>query len=148
MADISGYGLSVRIVASNSFPAGFEITQFADDADPLDLEEIEISGSAMGLNGDLVTWVTPNPLPMKVNVITGSEDDRNLQVLFEANRAGRNKNSAKDQITAVVSYPDGAVTTLTGGVCKQFLPSRAVSSESRLKSNPYTFAFENRVATP
>lgn len=144
--DISGFGLGVRIIASNTFPIGIEITEFADDSDPLDAPALPINESAMGLNGTKVNWTVANPIPMTLNIITSSEDDRNLQLLFEANRAGRNKVSAKDTITAVVTYADGSITTLTGGSCDEFVPSKSVSSEGRFKTNPYLFSFENRIS--
>lgn len=146
--DISGYGASVRVVASNTFPTGLEITQFADDADALDAPALDISGNAMGLNGDKVSWTSANPIPMTLNLITGSEDDRNMSVLFEANRAGKNKASAKDVITFVISYGDGSTTTLTGGSCVSFIPAKSIASEGRFKTNAYAFAFENRTAIP
>lgn len=142
--DISGLGTSVRVLASNTFPIGLEITQFADDADPVDAPALQIADAAMGLNGDQVTWSTANPIPVTLNVITNSEDDRSLSLLFEANRAGRNKSSARDAITMLVSYPDGSFTTLTGGVCKEFIPAKSIAGEGRFKTNAYLFSFENR----
>ncbi len=143
--DISGYGSSLQIVASNTFPVGFEVTQFADDSDPIDSPSLQISDNAMGLNGDKVTWTTANPIPITTNIIAGSDDDANLALLFEANRAGRGKESSKDVITMLVTYPDGQVVTLTGGSCGDFTPLKSVSSEGRLKSRPYIFSFENVV---
>jgi len=146
--DISGFGVELLIIASNTFPQGIEITQFADDADPIDLPSTAIAGNAMGLNGDKATWTTANPIPLTTNVITGSEDDANLNLLFEANRAGKNKSSAKDVITAIISYPDGSKTTFTGGSADEFMPGKSIASEGRFKSNAYIFSFENRVAVP
>jgi len=36
MNDISVFGIRVQLVASETFPAGISLTQFADDADPFD----------------------------------------------------------------------------------------------------------------
>lgn len=145
MGDVSGYGLSFRLKASNTFPFGLDVTQFSDDSDPLDVPEMDIADHGMGLNGDLVTWTTANPILVTVNVIAGSDDDKNLRLLFEANRAGRNKTSAKDVITGVLAYPDGEAVSLLTGVCKSFVPARGANSDGKLKSRPYTFAFENQV---
>ncbi len=145
MSDISGFGLKVLISASNTFPNGLEVTQFADDSDPLDIPSLQISDEAMGLNGDRVSWVTANPIPMTLNIIAGSGDDKNMALLFEANRAGRNKTSAKDVINALITYPDGQVATLTSGSCKDFMPGKSVSSEGKIKTRPYIFGFENQV---
>lgn len=144
--DISGFGAKVLIIANNTFPQGLEITQFADDSDPFDVPAVQIADSAMGLNGDKVNWIVANPLPTTMNVIPGSDDDKNLAILFEANRAGRNKSSAKDVITGVISYPDGQVVTFTGGNCQEFVVARGISSDSRLKTRPYTIVYENVVS--
>lgn len=76
MEDISGVGLRVTIVASNTFPSGITITQFADDADPFDVPSMQLADKAMGLNGDLITWSKASPLTPTINVIPGSEDDK------------------------------------------------------------------------
>lgn len=144
--NVAGFGTSIRIVASNTFPIGFEVNQFADDADPIDLPNIEIMGRGMGLNGDLVVWTIAQPIIATINILAGSEDDRNLSLLFDANRVGRNKNSARDTITSIISYPDDLPLTLTTGATMEFPPGRSIASEGRFKSNAYMFAFENRIA--
>lgn len=143
--DIAGLGTSVRVLASNTFPIGIEITQFADDTDPIDVPSLQIGDDAMGLNGDRVSWTPANPIRITLNVIAGSEDDENLALIFEANRAGRNKASAKDTITIIVAYPDGQIVTLINGGTIEFMPAKSISSESRLKSKAYVFSFENQV---
>jgi len=140
--DVSGFGLRLRITASRTFPAGFTVTQFADDADPLDIPSLQIADTAMGLNGDLVSWSKANPIKPTVNVIPGSEDDRNLAVLLEANRVGRGKSGARDVITMTGTYPDGRSVTLSQGVITDGMPGNSVASAGRLKSKSYAFAFE------
>lgn len=144
MPDISGNGIEVTITASNTFPNGFTVTQFADDADPVDMASIQIADSAMGLNGDLITWSVASKLPMVLNLIPNGEDDRNLSVLAEQNRAGKGKVTAKDVITAVVSYADGSSVTMTGGHISDAMFSKSVASAGRIKTKAYTFNFENR----
>lgn len=143
--DISGYGLRIQLVASNTFPAGINLTQFSDDTDPLDMASVQIKDKAMGINGDLISWSKANPIPMTTGVIPGSDDDQNLAVLFEANRVGRGKSGARDIITATIIYPDGSVVSLTDGVITDGMPARGVASAGRLKTNVYQFAFENMV---
>lgn len=143
--DISGQGLGINLTASNTFPAGFIINQFADDADPLDIADIQIAETAMGLNGDMVSWNTANPIPMIINIIPGSDDDINLSILAEANRVGRGKISAKDKITANIIYPDGNIVTLTDGKITNAPTVTSVASAGRKKSKAYAFAFENKI---
>lgn len=145
MTDISGFGLRATIKASNTFPVGFVVTQFADDADPLDTPSITIGEATVGLNGDLITSSRANPLVVTLNVIPNSDDDRNLNVLFEANRVGKGKNSARDVITLNLVYPDGRTKTYTEGIPTDFMPGNSVASAGRMKTKPYVFAFENMV---
>lgn len=147
MQDISGFGLKARILASVTFPSGFDVTQFADDADPFDLPSMQIRDKTMGINGDLVTWSKANPAIASLSLIPGSDDDRNMAVLFEANRVGKGKRGARDIVTLVVIYPDQTVWTGTQGVITDGMPGRGVASAGRLKSNTYQFAFENLAKT-
>jgi len=141
--DISGFGLRLQVVASNTFPAGFEVTQFADDADPFDSPALPVRDKAMGLNGDLVTWGKATPVGATLSVIPNSDDDLNLSVLLEANRVGKGKQSARDVVTITAIYPDGSTTNFTQGVITDGPPAPSVASAGRLKSKTYTFAFEN-----
>ena len=144
--DIAGFGLRVQVVAVPRFPLGFTVTEFADDADPFDLPEIQIADTAMTLNGDLVSWATPVPINLTLNVIPGSEDDDNLAALFEANRVGLGKISTSDLITMVGTYPNGDFITLINGRIVNGVPGSSVSSAGRLKSKNYEFQFENKVS--
>ena len=145
--DISGFGVVATIVASNTFPAGFPVTQFADDGDPLDMASISIADKAMGLNGDLITWVRANPLPAAISVIAGSIDDINLGILAEANRGGQGKLSANDVINMTVVYPDGSVITLSQGRITDAMFGKSVASSGRLKTKTYVFSFQNKVGS-
>lgn len=143
MADISVFGLRVQLTASQTFPAGLSITQFADDADPFDSPSIKIRETTMGANGDMIAFSKPNPIPVTLNVIPGGEDDRNLSVLFEANRVGKGKRGARDTINMTVIYPDGRTVSYTNGVITDGMPGDSASSAGRLKTKAYMFAFEN-----
>lgn len=145
MQDISGHGIKVRVVASSTYPAGITLTEFADDADPLDLPSQEIQGKGMGVNGDLVTWSRAIPTDMTINLIPGGEDDLNMGVLLEANRVGKGRASARDIIQLTVMYPDGRTITLSPGKLTNGVPGRSVASAGRQKSKAYTFTFENSV---
>lgn len=145
--DISGFGLRANVKASITFPNGFDITEWADDTDPLDSESIQIRDKAMGLNGDLVTWSKAMPLPVAMGVIPNSEADKNLAVLFEANRVGKGKTGARDVLTITYVYPDGSTATFSEGVITDGPATLSVASAGRIKTNVYKFAFENRVIT-
>lgn len=143
MQDISGFGLQVRIVASETYPSGFTVTQFADDSDPFDSPSQQIKDKAMGVNGDLVVWSKANPINTTLNIIPNTEDDKNLAILYEANRVARGKKNVHDVITMTAIYPDGSQKTLSNGALTDGVPGNSVASAGRLKSKPYAFTFEN-----
>ena len=144
--DISGFGIEARLIASVTFPNGFSITEFADDADPIDIPSQQIADKAMTLNGDLVTWSTANPIPLTLNVIPGSEDDLNLAILLEANRVGQGKTAVGDVLTftSTTPGPEGRTLTLTNGRITDGMISNGVASGGRFKSKAYIFSFENK----
>lgn len=138
---VTGFGLVITFVASKTFPVGFPITQFADDADPVLVNDVKIADTAMGLNGDLLTWAKATSLPLTVNVIPGSTDDVNLQILFNANRVAQGKTSANDVVSATIVYPDGSVAVFTGGVITDGAAARGVQASGRQRSKAYSFLF-------
>ena len=144
--DISGFGVQGQITASVTFPNGFTVTEFADDADPWDIASQQISDKAMSLNGDLVGWSTANPITLTINVIPDSEDDLNLAIILEANRVGQGKSSARDVITFVGTNPgaDGRTITLTNGRITDGPVGTGIASAGRKKSKAYVFSFENK----
>lgn len=144
--NISGFGLRVILRASNTFPVGLVLTQFADDTDPLDIATQQVSEAVLSLNGDLVNWSTANPVPMELSLIPGSEDDRNLAVLLNANRVSAGKASARDIISATISYPNGQVATLSIGKIIDGPMGIGVASAGRFKTRTYSFMFETQAS--
>lgn len=143
--DVTGTGLKVNIVAVPTFPLGIDITQFADDQDAINFGDQDIAETAMGLNGDLVVWGKPSAINITLSVIPGSDDAKNLAVLYDMNRIAKNKVSARDMITMTVSYPDKDPKVYTNGKLIGGTPGDGVSSNGRLQTRQYRFAFENKL---
>ncbi|AUX72747.1 phage tail fiber protein [Erwinia pyrifoliae] len=143
MNDVSATGLSLLVQASQTFPAGILVTAFADDADPFDLPAVDIAQTGMDINGNLVSWSTPTPQTVTINVLPGSEEDQNLAILLEANTAKRGRRHAGDIITLVASYGDGATTTARNGKITNGSRGNSAASGGRLKSKAYTFVFQD-----
>lgn len=141
--NVSAFGLRVQVVASVTFPNGFTVTQFPDDADAIDMPETTVGEAGMGPNGDLIQWQRPNPLPFSMNVIPGSDDDQNLTTLFDANRVGKGKVGARDAITITVMYPDGRQATLAQAMCQTAVLVRGVAANGRAKTKNFKFLAEN-----
>lgn len=143
--DVSGFGSVINLVASNTFPVGFLITQFSDDADPFDFASVQIADAAMGMNGDLITWSKANKLTAVISVVPGTPDDLALQTLANNNRVGKGKSNALDIITLTVIYPDGTTVTYTNGKITDAMFGKSLSSQGRLKTKVYAFSFENKI---
>jgi hypothetical protein len=146
MENISGNGLQVSLIALPTYPVGILLTQFADDADGIDFPSIQITDKAMGLNGDLIVWSKPQPINLVLNVIAGSFNDKELSILFQANRVGKGKTSARDVINMTVIYEGASVPlVLTNGAITDGIPATSVASSARFKTKAYGFTFENMV---
>ena len=144
MEDVSGTGVEITVIASQTFPIGIKVSAFADDADPLDSPELQIAEWGMGVNGDLVVWRTPKPIELTLNVIPNTEEDRNLSILYDANRVAKGKVSTKDIITLIAKYPDGTTKMLTKGAIVSGMPLNSIASSGKTKSKPFKFVFENK----
>lgn len=142
--NVNGFGVVINIKADKTFPVGMTISQFADDSDPITINDVKIADTAMGLNGDLLKWNRATPLPLVINVIPGSRDDINLQILADANRVAEGKNSADDVITATIVYPDGSVVAFQGGAITDSAFGNGIQSSGRQRTKSYGFMFANK----
>lgn len=140
---ISAAGFFITLVADKTFPAGIILRKFADDSDPFDFPDITVAEYGIGLNGDMVVWQKAVPLPIDLNVLPNTDEEKNLSVLLEANRQKKGKNSAKDVITITANYPDGTVKTLQSGAILVGSPMQSIASNGRMKTKHYGFVFEN-----
>ena len=145
MHDVSASGVKVRVIARYTAPAGFEIKRFADDADPYDVEDVDIASSGITVNGELVIWTTPAGVRFNVSVLPGTDDDDNLARVWTANRVGANKVAIHDIITVIVTLPSGKTSMFTNGSMLSGPPATSASSDARLKTKTYGFVFETVV---
>jgi hypothetical protein len=143
MTDISGSGLEIEVKASETFPSGFTVTQFTEAADMISSDVLAIAETAMGANGDIQSWGTPSVIPLTINVIPNTDDYENLRILCEANRLGKGKTRAGDEITVILSYVSGSRITLSNGTPISFPAVTAISGDGRINHGEFTFNFEN-----
>lgn len=143
MQNVSATGMKLRVIAVPTFPAGFDITQFADDADPISVESVEVNGHGNALNGDLVRWSKPSAILANVNVLPGTEEAKNLDILLTMNRSTKGKLSVQDDVTLVQTLPNGTTRIFNNGCIVSGPPADGGSSEGRLNTREYGFVFEN-----
>lgn len=141
MTNISGFGYVINIIASQTFPTGFTVTQGSNDGDPVDMAAVTIGDLVLGVNGDPISWNKAVPLPVTISVIPGGLDDTNLQILANANRVAQGKQSVQDIITMTIVYPDGSLNSLTQGAITGAPFLKSISSDGRIKTRQYSFSF-------
>ncbi len=150
--NISGFGTTFLLIAPPLFPVGFPLTQFSDNTDPIDINELTIGSATMGLNGDLIFSEAANPIATTMSLIPNSIDDEAMQVLFTAGTPTRGRKTPRTagKMTLVGTYPDGSTKSLFGGCLISYKPGGSIASGSpqSLKTNTYTFNWTGYLPTP
>lgn len=141
MQDVTGWGTSVTVVALQTFPQGFKLTQFADDKDPLTIEDLEPVGYEMLYDGNLFAYDKAAPVMVSVSVIPNTEDDINLKILLQTKKGGIRLLPISDVTSMVISYPDGGMTILSGGTILSGPPADSINQAGRKIGNTYKFVF-------
>lgn len=141
MIDVSGFGTGITVVALQSFPMGFTVSQFADDVDPIEAKEVAAVGYEMLFDGSPFFYDKASVVEVKVGVIPGSDDDINLKILLQVKKGTTSILPISDLTTMVVTYPDGGRVILSNGsiISGPFLDS--IQASGRRKGNTYTFVF-------
>lgn len=143
--DISGLNSKVTIIAVPTFPQGFTVTEFASDSDPVVIDDIEVTNTEVGVNGDVVSWHKATTIPVELSVIPNCESDKNLQILVDSNRSAKNKVSLNDDITMIISYADGTIKTFTGGVIIGGSVASSITTDGKIRTKTYRFSFANKI---
>lgn len=141
--NITNNNATAHIVGSITFPLGFDVEVKASDAAGFEFNNIDVTNEEVTPSGTVVFWKTPQPLSLTLNVTPGTEECRNLETLFNANRIAANKTSANDVITAVIQYDNGESVKLTNGHCKNYTPGFTVGQDGRTATKAFTFIFGN-----
>jgi hypothetical protein len=145
MHNVSANGSSIRLVASYTFPAGFDLTKFADDTNPFEFTDNSIASHGSGINGDLVVWSTASGIEMTLSALPDTDECRNLEILWAANKVAPQKVAVKDIITLIVSLPNGKQEIYSGGAIISGPAGTSASSDGRLASKQFGFVFERKV---
>lgn len=159
--DISFTGAS--IVISQGRLLKTTITEFSDEDTPLECSEIEVTGNAITLNGQLVLWRKPSAYMVSVTVIPRSENDLILsKMLYEARvcparatavselwsnmtiKCPRINESGNTKSVDTYSFSNGRILSGPTGP--------ASNSEGKMSPRKYIFVFQdltiNAVKTP
>lgn len=159
MVDVSATGCSITVKTGARRAT---ITRFSDEGTPFEFNEIEVTGSALSLNGELILWAKPVAYAASVTVIPGTREDEQLRKMLEDAHVRRNGSSTKAvsasdcNATLVFTCPgietfksDGATAggnkktyTYSNGRIVSGPTAPSASAEGKLSSRTYTFVFE------
>lgn len=141
MIDVSAFGTGINIVATTSFPTGFPLTQFADDEDPLSIEEVEVSGFEKLYDGSIFTFDKTSPVLLSVGIMPNTDDDINMKILMQMRKSSPSILPLPDTTSMVITYADGGRVILTSGTIISGALADSISAQGRKKGNVYHFVF-------
>ena len=134
--DVSFAGSSVTV-------GGVTVTDFMDDANPVEFQDVEVSSVGVNCNGSMIRNAKPNVIMMSVTVIPGSQSDTGLYNLWKKYRVQGNWNSAWEQsLSASVTIGSGRGSrTFTDGTMVSGPGGPSSNGEGKMSGRTYTFAF-------
>lgn len=141
MIDISAFGTGINIVATTSFPYGFPLSQFADDEDPISIEDLEVSGFEKLYDGSIFTFDKTSPVLLSVGVMPNTDDDANLKILMQMRKSSQHILPLPDTTSMVITYPDGGRVILSNGTILKGAIADSITAQGRKKGNVYHFVF-------
>jgi hypothetical protein len=143
MQDVSAFGTTISILATQSFPIGFTVNKFADDKDPLKIEDIEATGYEFLIDGSLFIFDKAAVIKVQVAVIAASEDDINFKTMLMSRKGSSGVLGLPDVTTMTISYGNGGVVVFTNGSIVSGPLGDSIEQSGRHPSNTYTFVFSD-----
>ena len=136
MHDVSFAGSSITI-------AGTTITDFMDDANPVEFQDVEVSSVGVNCNGSMIRNAKPNVVMMSVTVIPGSPSDNHLYELWKTYRVqGSYSDAWKTPLTASVNIQNGGLSrSYSNGTMVSGPGGPSSNGEGKMTGRTYTFAF-------
>ena len=143
MQDVSAFGTTITILATQSFPIGFTVDNFADDKDPLKIENIEATGYTFLIDGSLFIFDKAALIKVEISVIAASDDDINLKTMLQARKGSSSIIGLPDITTMTIAYGNGGVVMFTAGSIVSGPLGDSIEQSGRHPSNTYTFVFSD-----
>jgi hypothetical protein len=143
MENVSAFGTSINILATRSFPIGFQVKKLADDKDPLVIEEIEPTGHEFLVDGSLFIFDKATAIKVKISVVAGSDDDLNLKVMLQARKGTPSILNLPDITTMTILYGNNGSVMFTSGSIVSGPLGDSINQSGRYPSNTYTFVFSD-----
>ena len=136
MKDVSFAGSSVTV-------AGITVTDFMDDANPVEFQDVEVSTVGVNCNGSMIRNAKPNVIMMSLTVIPGSRSDTELYNLWKKYRVQGNWNAQwETPLTASVTIGSGRGSrSFSNGTMVNGPGGPSSNGEGKMQGRTYSFAF-------
>jgi hypothetical protein len=141
MQNLSAFGTGITVVALSTFPVGFSLSEFADDSDPLVIDDVEPVGSENLVDGSIFFFDKAAPVKVVVSLIAGSQDDLNCKILLQARKGSSSIINIPDITSLVINYPSTGLVAFSEGSIVSGPLGDSIQQSGRFKGNKYTFMF-------
>jgi hypothetical protein len=134
--DVSFAGSSVTV-------AGIKVTDFMDDANTVEFQDVDVSSVGVNCNGSMIRNAKPNVIMMSITVIPGSKSDDQLYSLWKQYRVqGQYNRRWEDSLSASVSIGSGRGSrSFSNGTMVGGPGGPSSNGEGKMQGRTYTFAF-------
>lgn len=124
---------------------GYHITEFVDDANPIEFQDTTLCTTDFSCNGRMMRCMKPSPIVMSVTVIPGGVDDSHLHDLFVA--------YYNKEVSVCDHFLEGLIfianetckvneIRLKGGTMISGVAGISSSFSGKMKGSTYTFAWQ------
>ena len=129
---------------------GATITDFVDDANPIDIQDTETANIEWSCNGRMIRTAKPSAVILSVTVIPLSASDNALRRIFKehyVNGGDVSLANANAPLTCSIQtgQSGGGSFEFSGGTCLSGAAGVTSNGQGKMGGNTYTFAFENIV---
>lgn len=148
---MAGSGLNkiydLSFAGSTIIIGGATITEFMDDANPIDIQDTETCNIEWSCNGRMIRTVKPAAVMVSITVIPGSISDNALKTIWKKNFSNGGSISLgeanRSLSCSIKPGKGGASYIFTGGTCVSGAAALTANGQGKMGGNTYTFAFEN-----
>jgi len=139
--DLTARGVKVIInYGEDYYPV--VLNDFADDQDPIMIDELDLGEAAFDINGQLFRKSKLEPITMHIAVIPGSEDEKALNESIINGEIGMFGCPTLIK-TLIAKYPNNTEVTFYNGFHTGASMGYAATSQGRIRTKNYSFAFKS-----
>lgn len=137
--NVSARGASVVISYGNRT---IVLSDFADDQDPIMIDELDLGEATFDINGKLFRKSRLEPVTMHIAVVPGSNDEKALNESIINHEIGMFGCPTLIK-TLTVKYPNDREVTFYNGFHIGASMGYAATSQGRIRTKNYSFSFKS-----